>query len=96
LLRFPPPFLMSATFSNHLSFGAGTIGSIVAGVLSELTLTPPHELKQEVLGRTNRLLSSHYILSIIYGTDRIENTTSESSAVACGVVDAGTCLLAVA
>jgi hypothetical protein len=34
--------------------------------------------KQEVLGRTDRLLSFHYI----YYNDRIENTTSSSSVVA--------------
>jgi hypothetical protein len=33
---------------------------------------------QEVLGRTNRLVYFHYILSILYDTDRIENTASNS------------------
>jgi hypothetical protein len=43
--------------------------------------------EQKVLGRINRLLSFHYILSILYNTDCIENTASNSS-----VVAAGTCL----
>jgi hypothetical protein len=34
------------------------------------------KIKQEVLGRTNRLLSFRYILSILYDTDGIENTAS--------------------
>jgi hypothetical protein len=77
---------------THLSIGVATIGPIVVAVLSKITLTPPHELKQEVLGRTNRLLSFHYILNILYGTDRTENTASKISAVACVFVAAGTCL----
>jgi hypothetical protein len=40
-------------------------------------------MEQGVLGRTNRLLSFHYLLSIRYGTDHIENTASNSSSVAC-------------
>jgi hypothetical protein len=50
-------------------------------------------IQQEVLGRNNRLLSVHYIFSIWYDTDRIENTASNSSSVvACVFVVAGTCL----
>jgi hypothetical protein len=49
---------------------------------------------QEVLGRTSRLLPFHYVLSIWYDTDRIENNTSESiSIVACVFVAAKTSLL---
>jgi hypothetical protein len=33
---------------------------------------------QGILGRTNRLLSFHYILSTRYDTDRIENTASKN------------------
>jgi hypothetical protein len=44
-------------------------------------------------GRTNRLLSFHYILSILDDTDRTGNTASNSSpTVACALVAAGTCL----
>jgi hypothetical protein len=43
--------------------------------------------------RSNRLLSFHYILSIWYDKDRIENTTSNSSyIVACVFVATETCL----
>jgi hypothetical protein len=77
---------------THLSTRAETIGPIVAGVLSELTRTPPHELKHEVLRNINRLLSFYYILSILCSTDRTENTTYRSSTLACVFVAAGTCL----
>jgi hypothetical protein len=36
-------------------------------------------MKREVLVRSNRLLSFHYILNILYDTDCIENTASNSS-----------------
>jgi hypothetical protein len=38
-------------------------------------------LTQEVLGRTNRLISFHYIFSISYDTDRIENIASNGSSI---------------
>jgi hypothetical protein len=42
---------------HHLSSGVGAIDQIVADGPSGLSLTPPQEIKkQEVLGRTNRLL----------------------------------------
>jgi hypothetical protein len=48
---------------------------------------------QQVLGRTNNLLSFHNILGIWYDTDRIENTVSGSSSIdACVFVAARTCL----
>jgi hypothetical protein len=34
------------------------------------------KIKQNVLGRTNRLLSFRYILSILYDTDGLENTAT--------------------
>jgi hypothetical protein len=50
-------------------------------------------LKQEVLRRTNRLLSFRYTLSIWYEKDRIQNTASNGSSIAaCLFVAAGTCL----
>jgi hypothetical protein len=39
------------------------------------------ELQQEILGRTNRPLSFHCILSVWYDTDHIENTASNSSSI---------------
>jgi hypothetical protein len=49
-------------------------------------------MKQEVLARSNRLLCSHYILSILYDTDLIENTASNSySVISCVFIAAGTC-----
>jgi hypothetical protein len=41
VLRFPPPVLIPESLS--VSSGAGTIGQIVADVLSGLSLTPPQE-----------------------------------------------------
>jgi hypothetical protein len=45
VLRFP------LTIVIHLSFGAGTIGQLVAKLLSGLSLTPPHpkKLKKSLL-----------------------------------------------
>jgi hypothetical protein len=49
--------------------------------------------KQEVLGRTNLLLSFHYVLNILYGRDRIKNTASNSPSIVEYVFfAAGTCL----
>jgi hypothetical protein len=46
----------------------------------------------EVLERTNRLLSFHYILRVGLGTRRVENTAPNiSSLVTCVFVAAGTC-----
>jgi hypothetical protein len=50
-------------------------------------------IKQEVLGRINSLPYFHYILSILYDTDRIDNTASNSSIVACVFFAMGACLL---
>jgi hypothetical protein len=48
-------------------------------------------MKQEVLARNNRLLSFHYILSILYEAARIENAACNSSSViSCVFVAAGT------
>jgi hypothetical protein len=49
-------------------------------------------IKQEVLGRTDSLLSFHYILNILYNMDRTENTASSSSSIACAFFTVGTCL----
>jgi hypothetical protein len=49
-------------------------------------------IRQEVVGRTNRLLCFHYILRIRYDTDRIENIISNSSIVVCVFIAMGTCL----
>jgi hypothetical protein len=43
------------------------------------------KLEQDILGRTNCLLSSHYILSIWYDKDCIENTASSGSSIIAGV-----------
>jgi hypothetical protein len=49
--------------------------------------------KQNVLGRTNHLLSFHYVLNIRYDMDHIENTASNSSSiVACAFTATGTYL----
>jgi hypothetical protein len=40
-------------------------------------------IEQEVLGRTNRLLSFHYKLRVGVTTDRIENITTNSSIAVC-------------
>jgi hypothetical protein len=42
VLRFPLPILIH----YHLSYGAGTIGQIVADVPSGLSITPPQETKK--------------------------------------------------
>lgn len=47
-------------------------------------------LEQEVLGKTNCLLSFRYILCILFDTDFTENTTSNSSIVAGLLVAEGT------
>jgi hypothetical protein len=48
-------------------------------------------IQQEVVGRTNRLPSIHYIFSIWYAKDRIENTALNSSSIVCTFVPNGTC-----
>jgi hypothetical protein len=54
-------------------------------------------LKQEILGKTNRLLSFHYILSILHDTDCRENIVpNHSSDVACVFIAVGTYLRVVA
>jgi hypothetical protein len=54
------------------------------------------DIKQEVLGRTNRLLSFHYKFRIRLSTHRIENTASNSSILACVFVAADSVYRAVA
>jgi hypothetical protein len=40
---FPSQFLFHQTLHPHLLPGAGTVGQILAGVPSELSLTAPHK-----------------------------------------------------
>jgi hypothetical protein len=47
---------------------------------------------QQVLGRIYRLLSFHYILSVWYDMDRVENTAYSTPVVVCVIFAAGTCL----
>jgi hypothetical protein len=54
-------------------------------------------LKQEILGKTNSLLSFHYILIIFYDMDCPENIVPNNfSGVACVFIAARTCLRVVA
>jgi hypothetical protein len=50
-------------------------------------------LEQEVLGKTNCLLSFHCILCILFDTERTENTTFNSYIVVCLFVAVGTVFL---
>jgi hypothetical protein len=43
---FPCQFSVHQMLHSHLSFGAGIRGSLVAGVPSQLNLTPPHTVKK--------------------------------------------------
>jgi hypothetical protein len=45
VLQFPLPILILPNASHSLSYGAGTLGQIVADVPSGLSLTPPQETK---------------------------------------------------
>jgi hypothetical protein len=61
-------------------------GSSIVGGFGVVKIT-----QQEVLGRTNRLFSFHYILNIWHDTDHTENTAPNSSSiVACVIVGEGT------
>jgi hypothetical protein len=60
------------------------------GIRSSLGFLENILIEQEVLGRTNRLLSFHYKLKVGLGTDRIENMSNSSAVV---FLAEGTCLL---
>jgi hypothetical protein len=47
VLWFPCQFSFHHVLHTHLSSGAATIGQLVSGVLSGLSLTPPHEIKKK-------------------------------------------------
>jgi hypothetical protein len=62
VLQFPLPFLIPPTTPHSSSFGAGTIGQLVANVPSGLSLSPqPQELKKQL--KTGFLYSKERVLA---------------------------------
>jgi hypothetical protein len=56
---FPCQFSFHQILSTYLSFGPGTIGRLVADVPSELSLTPPHGIKEKNIYLRHYLTTKH-------------------------------------